>query len=302
MSGETLESQPAASVVVEPTTDGRQAQAYVDRTLANASLDEVPATQLGAEGVNGASKALSLFKYNRIAMLTTVTALVAFALIGGGSWLLSSHKGANQPTSKTDQVNNYNVGSLDLKEVQGAEHLQVSSAEYLTINGQLQVGNTLVLAPMSAAPTDATAGQIYYDKATNAPYYYNGTSFISLAPQEIPKQQTIGAFVGSLQGQSGNLTLKAGTGVGISGLTVTNNGVTGLHGTNGEIDVSATNGDITLSLPTLTSSSVVATDGSGHLSTLTAATPGLCLLSTAGAPVFGSCSGSALVLAAESPA
>jgi parallel beta-helix repeat protein len=298
-SGESLETSPL--LTVQPTTDGRVAQAYVESTLDPTSLEPTAQPVIVEEQPLGpqVNKSLSLFRYNKIALFTTLSALVAFAIIGGGSWFLSAHK-ANKDNSQASQVNNYNVSNLDLKEVNGAQQLQVKSAEYLTINGQLQVGNTLVLTPMSGAPSAPTTGQIYYDKATNQPYYYDSTKFISLAPQDIPKQQTIGAFVGTLQGQSGNLTLTAGSGISISGLKVSNTGVTGLHGTTGVIDVSNTSGDVTLSLPGLVPTAVVATDSSGHLTSLTAATPGLCLISTAGGPAFGSCTGSAQVTSVNS--
>jgi fibronectin-binding autotransporter adhesin len=292
--GESLETSPL--LTVQPTADGKVAEAYVASSLDPTSLEPTNNPVISDGNIPQGKRSLSLFRYNKIALFTTLSAFAAFALIGAGSLLLSGHSANKQNGDKANTVNNYAVSNLDLTEVNGSQQLQVKSAEYLTINGQLQVGNTLVLTPMTETPSAPVTGQLYYDKGSNQPFYYDGSKFVSLAPQNIPsQQQQISQYVGTLQGQTGNLTLAAGTGIGISGLKVSNTGVTGLHGTNGVIDVSNTAGDITLSLPNLQPTAVLATDTSGHLTSLTAATPGLCLISTGGGPTFGSCTGSAQV-------
>jgi hypothetical protein len=136
---------------------------------------------------------------------------------------------------------------------------------------------------------------------------------------------TAGAGVTSVQGQAGSVTFLAGSGIAIAGTTITNAGVTAVSGTPNQISVSSTSGVVSLSLPqdiavgstptfaglslvtalpvtsggtgvtSLAADGVVVGNGTGGLGSVTAGAPGLCLLSTAGAPVFGSCSGSAAV-------
>ncbi len=129
----------------------------------------------------------------------------------------------------------------------------------------------------------------------------------------------------SVQGQTGALSFSAGGGIAINGLTIANTGVTALSGSPGQISVNQSTGNIVLSLPqsiapsssptfnglnlgtalavasggtgvnSLTANGVLLGNGSGPISTVAAAGPGLCLVSTATAPVFGSCSGTASV-------
>lgn len=59
----------------------------------------------------------------------------------------------------------------------------------LSVNGQLQVSESLVLAP-STLPGKPTTGQLYYDKTANQLSYYNGKLFVSVGGSTI--QTTIG--------------------------------------------------------------------------------------------------------------
>ncbi len=53
----------------------------------------------------------------------------------------------------------------------------------------------------------------------------------------------------SFQGQTGDVTLTAGTGIDITGTTISNTGVTSLTGTVNQVNVSGATGNVTLSLP-----------------------------------------------------
>ena len=82
----------------------------------------------------------------------------------------------------------------------------------LTVNGQLAVNSSLQLVP-STQPTNATAGQLYYDKDTNTVRYYNGSTFVYLqggSVTNISNSTTIG-------GSTTNITSIGGGGLGGSG-------------------------------------------------------------------------------------
>lgn len=55
----------------------------------------------------------------------------------------------------------------------------VSGVQRLLINGRAQVSGGLVLTP-GTLPSIALTGELYYDQATNQPYFYNGSAFVSL--------------------------------------------------------------------------------------------------------------------------
>ena len=116
------------------------------------------------------------------------------------------------------------------------------------------------------------------------PYYYNGTQFVSLAPTALPQQvSSIGGAAGvialgnglqisgnelslsnsflqsvsgasvntprvtSLQGLTGDVNLVAGNGIGISGTTITNNGVVDLASGSGNLVITRdSNGNYTI--------------------------------------------------------
>ncbi len=201
-------------------------------------------------------------RLNRSALVITVVALLVITVVGVGTLLLSSHtkKPATQGTSLASK---YAVGNLSLQNVKGV-NLDVGTADFLAINGELQANNTLVITP-GVRPTEPTTGQLYYDASTNQPYYYDGNNFVSLgqvitqyvsnvggASGAIPLGPGLqisngtlrvtssiingsngGRVVTSLQGLTGDINLVAGTGITISGTTISNGGITSLNAGNG---------------------------------------------------------------------
>ena len=218
-----------------------------------------------------------------------IVSLVAVALISalGVATLLfsSAHPNDQSAQSQAPQAANYAVKSLPLQGVKDNTQLEVGEANRLSINGQLSVNGTFVIKP-TTAPVNPVAGQVYYDKATNQPYFYNGSQFIGLSPTPVPQHvdslgglsgvvglgdslQVTGSQLGvassllqsvanaslnsarvsSLQGLTGAVTINAGGGIGINGTTISNDGVVSLASGSGGLAVTSDgNGNYAVSL------------------------------------------------------
>jgi len=79
--------------------------------------------------------------------------------------------------------------------------LSLQNGQTLSVNGQLNVNNSLVLTPGKQPVTPAT-GQLYYDQTSNQLAYYNGKEFVGVLG-------TNGA-VRSVGGTSGDIALGNG--------------------------------------------------------------------------------------------
>jgi hypothetical protein len=154
--------------------------------------------------------------------------------------------------------------AIPLSDVTPEAVLGLAQVGQLSVNGTIKVNGALILKPQDL-PQTANSGEIFYDKTTNQIYYYNGSQFSQLATNATvvtginnaagaitlgsgltlsnnvlssnvdPSSLTGGVL--SIQGQSGNITLTGGTGITVSGTTITNSGVTRLAGITGDIAV-----------------------------------------------------------------
>lgn len=209
-------------------------------------------------------------------------------------------------TKTNSAVNKVKVQTVDLGSVTGnSSTINLNTADKVVINGQLQSNDGVILTPTDQ-PAAGVLGQIYVDKTTNQVRYYNGQTYVTLATDNgnlcnkndtacgFATQAQVAALVAASSNSNGNVSSLQGQ-----------TGALSLLGTGG-LSVSAAGNNITLALPqnltvtsnpifagmtisNLTGNSIVATDSSSALQSITPAAPGLCLVSTSGLPSFSSC-------------
>lgn len=109
--------------------------------------------------------------------------LLGFGIIAGVFLILHNESVQKQQAlnaaqaNKSSQVKSQSIGlsNLGLKAING---LQEQSGT-LTVNGQVDVTDSVVLEPVSK-PQTAVAGQLYFDQQQNKLAYYNGSNFFYL--------------------------------------------------------------------------------------------------------------------------
>jgi fibronectin-binding autotransporter adhesin len=219
--------------------------------------------------------------------------LIKFGILGvvllAGLLLVAArllHQNSPADTStKTDASLRYHNVSVPLAGLtDNATGLAVQNTQTLSINGQLNVNNSVVLAP-AAKPSTAIAGQLYFDQTSRELAYYNGTAFVPLT-QNTPAAlgvSSLGSTTGAialggglgiaggtvlntgvltLQGQAGNITLTGGPGLVVSGTALSNSGLLSLAGQNGDITLG---GGLGLSGHQLSNTGIVSAVGSGTI-------------------------------------
>ena len=250
------------------------------------------------------SRAPSLFKFNRRAFLITGGTVSLILLIVGGVLGVSYLQNSTVKEPSRGE-GSYSVSKLTVGDVSDDELKVVSASETLAVNGQLQIKNTLVLSP-GGVPTNPTAGQVYYDKATNTPYFYNGTAFVAISTSiggisgplslggglNLVNSTIVNSGVISIQGQSGAVNFASGPGIAINGSTISNSGVLGIAGNPNQLAITSSGGNVQLSILGIQPGGVlVGTTGNG-ISTVLPGSPGECLISNGSiSPVFASCGG-----------
>lgn len=204
------------------------------------------------------------------------------------------------------------TGTITASSVTG---LSIASGKTFTVNNTLTLAGTDGTSFTLPSANDTLVGRDSTDTLTNKTIAAGSNTITGLTNANL--SGTAGITNANLANSS--VTVTAGTGLSGGGavslgssVTLNNAGVLSLTGTPNQVNVSASTGNITLSLPqdihtgasptfaglTLSNFNAgnnavfYATSGTGALATTTTNTSSLCLVSGASAPTWGSCSGS----------
>jgi hypothetical protein len=158
--------------------------------------------------------------------------LVTLLILGAVGFIFTTTR--NNDRSKDDVSNQttadrFGTVKIPLGDLVSGKDLSLAGVANVTINGSIQVNDSLVLTP-SLQPTGAKSGQIYYDQGTNQLAYFNGSNFVFLTGASAGGVQSLG-------GATGLLTL--GTGLSAAGSQIANSGVLSVQGQNGPVTFTA---------------------------------------------------------------
>ena len=200
-----------------------------------------------------------------------IISLAALILVGGTVLLLHALSAKEQANLSQEIAGKYSEVQIPLEDLLEGKDLTLAGISNVTINGTLNLGKDLLLAP-SLQPTGAKAGQIYYDQGTNELAYYNGENFVFLSAPSPANggvqslggatgQITLGSGLSStggrldntgvltVQGQSGDVAFTAGAGLVINGTTFSNSGVLGITAGSSNVSVNRdANGNVSISV------------------------------------------------------
>ena len=271
-------------------------------TTSSSSLETAAAVQVGAlDSITSPDPQLQQQQSQRRHKRFVRYGILASVLIAGVVTLaiVANHSQTPNSALNSNVNNNFSNVNIPLGKI-STNQSGINNLSTVDINGQLEVKNSLVLAP-SPQPANAEAGQIYYNQNTNQLSYYDGTSYTNLLSGNdlagIISKNTNRLSAGSglasnggvltntgvlsVQGQTGNISLLAGGGIAVNGTTISNKGVLSVGGSRGNITLGnglAINGN-TLSntgVVSITAGSniQVTNNGSGNLTISSTASSG----------------------------
>ena len=111
---------------------------------------------------------------NKIWKRILIGALAVIVLAGGALVFTRAGK-QNTPAVK---AGSFGTLTVPLGEFSPQQQID-ETKQKLTVNGRLQVADSLLISP-TVQPTVGITGQLYYDQASNVLAYYNGTQFVSM--------------------------------------------------------------------------------------------------------------------------
>ena len=160
--GQNTSGQPDAQLHAEPLSTE-----YVDAGSNNGSV--VPAAWSANDIATPEHQRL-------LPIIERIGLILVGLLLVGGILAIVLHKNQGQQL----EAGSFNPLSVALNPFEATSTPEATSAQTLTVNGQLRANNSLILTP-SIQPATGVAGQLYFDQTSNQLAYYNGTQFVTLA-------------------------------------------------------------------------------------------------------------------------
>lgn len=197
---------------------------------------------------------------HRLSILLKITAaLLLLVMLGVVAFVVYRSLTDRHPNENAAVSTRFPPTQIPLTGIGGIEDtLALLGSRSLVINGPLVARGNFVLSP-SEQPSNASAGQIYYNQDSNQLFYFNGSEFVPVASTNdvvtdiagAGGSVTVGTGLGaadgtlsntgvlSLQGQTGAVSLVAGPGIAVDGTTISSTGVLSVGGFTGALDVGA---------------------------------------------------------------
>ena len=144
--------------------------------------------------VSSVKKFSALLQLQGRALLFAGGFTAVLVLVGVGGLLLSRPSGLK--TGESYAAGSYTPGVLAMASSPVTPE-KLGKADRLTVNGQLTVSGGLVLNPGSA-PLSAVQGELYYDKAINKPFYFDGKEFVALSGASQTGVDSLGGLSGAV--------------------------------------------------------------------------------------------------------
>ncbi len=182
--------------------------------------------------------------------LTAGTGISISGLTISNAGIVSASAGDGITVSGTNPLKITNSGVLSLQGDTGA--LSLSAGSGIGISG-LTISNNGVLG-IAGSTTSFLTGDVTLKAGSDISISQSTSSITISNTYSLPSGVLTNSstYVKSLGGSSGALSLVAGSGIGVSGLTITNDGVTSLTGGTG-ITVSGSTGGVTITNSGITS-------------------------------------------------
>ncbi|NDG33480.1 hypothetical protein EB118_25925, partial [bacterium] len=170
------------------------------------------------------------------------------AVIVIASTAMRTQQSKNAQLQSVADASNYNQTAVPLAEISASEKLSPTLRVYesvgslFTVNGDFGLNGSAVVSAISR-PANPRAGELWFQQDTKKLYFYDGSNYIDVTYAETANANLqalatrLQNVVTSVQSATGNITLSAGTGIAVSGTTITNTGVVAIESTTPDLTI-----------------------------------------------------------------
>jgi len=241
---DTVAGGPDAGSTSMPSLEATLNDAHLASSMPQSSVGSPmpsagtePVTQLGQSPTPPSPNKSVGAKY---ALPILIGAGLICAIIVIAAIVMRTRQSQNAQLQSVADASNYNQTAVPLAEISASEKLSPtlrvyeSAGSLFTVNGDFSLNGRAIVSAVSR-PVDPQPGELWFQQDSKKLYFYDGTNYVDITYAQTVNSdlQALTAklqnVVTSVQNASGNITLNAGTGIGVSGTTITNTGVVSLQ-------------------------------------------------------------------------